>query len=134
MLDNFGKLLIEKVRDETYVYLNAIINKDVKGDAANYIRKIIAELNPKSREELDTLILFTIDCTIHNFLSLLDNNEGLDLVIQSESSTDSLKSYSDGLAEELNGSDGWVATFSKQSKYEDAMLKNVGKRSWFNKR
>jgi hypothetical protein len=115
ILDNFGKILIEEVRDRVLHlgelirdgHMNSIENKDLY----NRIKK----LSPECQEVLKDFACALVDKTIHHSLWMIEQNDEYDLVKYSKDKSPplSLRDISDGLCAELYTEDGWIEKYSK---------------------
>lgn len=118
VLDFLGQTIMHKVRDVTISNIDMIINGKMKGDEAKAIREMLVDFNPKQIEILKRIIPRIVDRTLHNFLWMIEQEDDIDLLINSESGFLSAKELSDGLTGELYSDEGWIAKFSKE-RYEE---------------
>jgi hypothetical protein len=125
-LDRFGKLLIQRVRDDVITLLDATIDGRLAGQAEEPFGKITQSLSPDSAKALHALMPLAVDMTLQFFLSFIEQTGGLDLVINQTGDALSLKKLSAGLSDELHQKSGWIARFSQQRSYETDIFKDEG--------
>ncbi len=114
VLDQFGTLLMEWVRDWSIENLDSIIRGKVKGREQKALKKLFETLPSGSQDALERLVPIAVDTTLHYFLWLIEENPNIDLVMKTPDGIQSVKNESDGLSGELYTSNGWIAKFSKQ--------------------
>jgi hypothetical protein len=114
VLDQFGILLMEWVRDWSIEELIRVIHGNGKGPEQKKIGEFIKTLPTNSQEALIKLIPVAVDTTLHYFLWLIEENQNLDLVMRTTKGVNSIKNESDGLSGELYSNNGWIMRFSKQ--------------------
>jgi hypothetical protein len=114
ILDKFGILLMEWVRDWSIEELDSILNGNGKGPEQKQLSSFYKALPPNSRDALEKLIPVAVDTALHYFLWLVEENQDLDLVMKTPDGLQSVKKESDGLSGELYSTKGWIARFSKQ--------------------
>ena len=113
-LDEFGKILINDVRDRTIRNIDSIISGKMKDSESQVIYKKISNFGEDEKLLINILIPKIIDFSIHNMLEMFEENEKIELIINGKN----LAEISDGLAGELYTEDGWIQKFSEQ-RYED---------------
>jgi hypothetical protein len=133
ILDEFGELLMERVRDISIEELD----QGVKGKAKDFIGKRVRDIvgnDPKVMEKVLQIIPVAVDTTLHYFLWMLEDEVsvklehkiGLKLFIDLPSGTvQNICDISDGLSGELGTSEGWVVRFSKERYDEIQLCKNI---------
>lgn len=119
VLDQFGTLLMEWVRDWSIEELDNLIHGNEKAPEQKKLGRQFKSLSSVSEEALEKLVPIAVDITLHYFLWLIEENQNLDLVLKTPNGIQSLKSESDGLSGELYSSNGWIARFSKQRRGND---------------
>ena len=112
--EKFGRLIIEKMKDEPLQWFDVIVKGKAKSPKDRGFHKALAKL-PK--ETLDLIRDCIIDATttgIFDFLATLnemnDFREGIQITVDG---VDVFSVNDDGLHYELLGEDGWEAKFSK---------------------
>jgi len=108
-LDEFGKRLMEKVRDEAVSDWEMILNGKMKGERAERIRAIV-ESNPQA---VPAVLPDIVDTVLHRLLNWFENDQEFELCVKDSVGLKPLSGESDGLAGELYGSRGWISKFSK---------------------
>jgi len=114
-LDLFGKLLIEKVRDESIEQWQLTLSGKMGGERSRFLYKELS----KSFDEiqinlLEEIISQVVDTTIHNMLWTIEQESELKLLINTNQGHVDLVEASDGLTGELYSEDGWILKFSKK--------------------
>lgn len=112
-LDYIGEKIILGVRDETMLSFERILDGDMKSTTALQIREKINDFTNEQLGVLKWLMLKVIDMELHNFLTLIEENEDIKLiVVDNKNKIFDVKENSDGLAGELYTSDGWINKYS----------------------
>jgi hypothetical protein len=119
VLDQFGTLLMEWVRDWSIEELDSIIRGNGKGPEQKKLGKLFKTLPSGSEDAIQKLVPIAVDTTLHYFLWLIEKNQNLDLVLTTPNGIQSLKNESDGLSGELYSSNGWITRFSRQRSSDD---------------
>jgi hypothetical protein len=114
ILDQFGILLMEWVRDWSIEELDSLIDGNGKSPEQKKLGQLYKALPPDSRDALEKLVPVAVDTALHYFLWLVEENQDLDLVMKTPKGLRSVKSESDGLSGEIYSHRGWIARFSKQ--------------------
>lgn len=113
ILEKFGKILIKEVFDASLERLNNIVDGNVK---APKLLTLHQELKNVDKNNVDIMRNFAKECiqnTLHNFLWMIEQSDGFDLVAKIDDQTTSLKEISDGLCGELYTKEGWIEKYSK---------------------
>lgn len=115
ILSEFGKILIEEVRDRTISETDAILSGHMKDvTSKDFYKKIESKFDFEQKKLLRNLIFHAVDLTIHNFLFMTEQKDAIKLYFNSESGECiDLNKISDGLCGELYSEDGWIKKFSK---------------------
>ena len=119
ILDQFGALLMEVVRDYSITQLNGMLRKKGRLPEGKKLNKLYKSLSSEERDALEKLIQIAVDITLHDFLWLIEQEPDLDLVMKTPDEVKSLRDESDGLSGEIYSIDGWIAQFSKHPSSED---------------
>jgi len=119
MLDQFGALLMEWVRDWSIEELDSVIRGNGKSPEQKKLGKLFKTLPSGPQDALEKLVPIAVDTTLHYFLWLIEENQNLDLVMKTPNGVQSLRNESDGLSGELHSSNGWITRFSKQRSSDD---------------
>ena len=119
VLDQFGILLMEWVRDWSIEELDNVIRGNGKSPDHKKLGKQFKALNSETQDALEKLVPIAVDTTLHYFLWLIEENQNLDIVIKTPNGVRSLKNESDGLSGELYSNIGWITRFSKQRSRDD---------------
>lgn len=113
-LDEFGRFLMVAIRDRTISDCQRFIAGEPVGARAPDLQAALASLPTEARDALSDLVGYVVDHAIHYLLHEVDTMEGIDIVLLTEDGTQiSVKETSDGLAGELYGNRGWLATFAR---------------------
>lgn len=118
ILDEFGKLLIQELRDTSIDEMNNIINGRSKAPVNIELFKKLENFSSDQISILNEFVVKAIDKELHNTLFMIENYaEKLSLVYRDENEAGiSLTEISDGLSGELYTEDGWIERFSKYQK------------------
>ena len=112
VLDEFGRRLIEEVRDETISDWAMIAAGRMKGERADRLRTIINSLSAGSND-LGSLVPEVVDSVLHHLLRWTEEEHDFRIVGDVAGQVvDDLVEESDGFAGELHTDQGWIARFS----------------------
>lgn len=111
ILDSFGKLLVERVRDRS-IFIHEKILSGEMGSKESISLYESAKKDP-NKKLISDCIISAIDETIHHFLWMIEQYEEFDLVYRDGDKITSLRDISDGLCGEPLTEEGWIARFSK---------------------
>lgn len=113
MVDEFGRRLIQMVRDQTIEDWRMIVDGKMKGERAERLRSMIGD---GDASRINELVPEIVDSALHHLLVWLeeDTNFHISAVIGDKKVSD-LADESDGFAGELYTDRGWVVRFSKKS-------------------
>jgi len=115
VLDRFGKLLMEQVRDESIEDWTYILDGSMKGETAEKFRPELSRLDSGTLALIERLVPEIVDTTLHYLLWTLDQEESVEIAVKTPAGkVPSLREVSDGLAGDLYD---WIPRFSKQ-RYE----------------
>ena len=113
ILDEFGKLLMAQVRDQTLAYLQRVLS----GQTANPLSKDLSlkfkKLKPDDAEFVRHLLLDAVDGAISRFLYFLDDFQIEVRFRTSNGEQHDVRAISDGLHGEIWTEDGWIERYSK---------------------
>lgn len=117
VLEYFGKTLMTEVRDRAINQWEGNIEGRMKSKHSQEIFKKLQHLNIEEREYLKQLFSEVVDTTLHYLLTMIEENEKIEMIISTESGKPlSIREISDGLAGELYTEDGWIHSFSNKRK------------------
>lgn len=118
ILDEFGQLLINKVRDACYDEFEKIFSGKISSKSASFLQEKIKIFDDEQLESLKFIAIDSIDSAIHHFLWMIEQSEEFDLVkyLHNKNGFVSLKETSDGLCGELYTENGWIEKYSTFSK------------------
>jgi hypothetical protein len=105
--EEFGKLPMEKVRDEAIEQWDMIIDGRMKGKTAERAHRDLQILSPEGRDVLTRLVPAIVDTTLHHLMWTIEQHEEVSLRM---ADGPELRTISDGLAGDLNL---WRERFSK---------------------
>lgn len=111
-LCEFGKILVTKTRDMTINNMKKRIEGTIKGDISQEFREKLKVFTEEQKQALEYVIFQTVDSTLHNFLSMVEENDKIDLNYNG----DNLKEISDGLCGELYSETGWIEKYTVYKK------------------
>lgn len=107
-LNDFGKYIIQEVRDITIDEINIIIDNNLNGEYLEKFHNVISNLSSEERNLIKNLVPRIVDTTLHYMLFMIEQHQEISLNFENEE----LKDISDGLCGELYGNDGWIRKFS----------------------
>ncbi len=114
MLEKFGEILIQKVRDEAINDWEKILNGKMKGLRAAEIRNLLSVYSIEQVKVFRELIPEVVDTTLHHLLWTIEQLDILKILFSdTDETTCDIKELSDGLPGELYGDRGWIKRFSK---------------------
>lgn len=117
-LDEFGAILMRRVRDEAITDWDMILDGRMKSANAERIRQMLAALDPDDLAVLHAVIPRVVDTTLHHLLWTLEQLKHVRIAVETEAGpVPDLARVSDGLPGEVFGDEGWVARFSKERSY-----------------
>lgn len=112
ILDEFGQLLMEKVRDDALSHIQRLITGKLADIASKELNEQFEQLDASQAKMMRYLLAKAVDAGIVRFLHFIDEYE-LDLNFKrSSGEVVNIRSLSDGLAGELHTDRGWIAKFS----------------------
>jgi hypothetical protein len=121
LLDTFGELLINEVRDQVIDQLGWTINNESNSLSTKKLHPLLDAFTNANKDVLRQFVIQAIDSTLHHTLFTFEQyNEEFDIIANPESNKPvSLTKLSDGLCGELYSEDGWIKKYSKyQSSYD----------------
>ena len=113
-LDNFGRLLMDKVRDESIERYKSIVDNKIKAPDLIKLAKKIKSLSEDEQSILNELISEVVDNLLFNLLNTLEEEEKIKLFYyDNQAIAHDVVKLSDGLSGELFTEDGWICRYSK---------------------
>lgn len=117
LLDDFGKLLISKVRDNALDDLLSIVEGRMKSPLAKQMsERINSTMDETGKQALKMFAMNMVDRTLHYLLTLIEENKSICLSFKNDAGEAELVQISDGLAGELYSDEGWISEYSKHLK------------------
>ena len=112
-LDEFGSLIIRRVRDAAIRDWYMMLDGSMKGELASKVGAMITSFSEDDKKVLTRLIPMIVDTALHHALWTLEGESRVGLCYESETGEKvDIKTSSDGLSGELYSSEGWIAKFS----------------------
>lgn len=108
-LDEFGKIFVSEVRDNTISVFNRIFDGSMGGETAKKVREWIADFDEMEQRRIQDVISSAVDQCLHNMLFMAEQHEDMEFIYHG----DNLVEESDGLAGELYTEDGWIEKYSQ---------------------
>lgn len=112
-IDKFGKLIVEKLRDQSLEYLQGIFDKKWKAPDLQPLQNKVSNLNPDLKALVFELAVDLLTHAMHDFLFAIqechDGEMGIEVVVDGQQ----IAKQSDGLHAEIFGDGGWIVRFSK---------------------
>jgi hypothetical protein len=110
LLDLFGRILMENVRDRSIDRFDQIKIGALKSKNAIELHELLKSFDSSQLEVLEKLVVEAIDNSIYNTLDMFEQHSSeIEIFMLGKN----LTSISDGLPGELFTSDGWIDRFSK---------------------
>lgn len=118
-LNTFGELLIKQVRDRTIDQWEKILTGQIKSKrAVSVYEEAQVKLDSSALEMVTGLVSQIVDSTLHNFLSLCEQEEKIKILFKTnyieEAEATDIVGNSEGLAGELYTEDGWILKYSEK--------------------
>lgn len=114
VLEETGRNIMAFVRDDALAQLEQLLAGTLKPPEYQSLSRRLSSLSAKDLATLREVAVRMVDTTVHNFLWLLEGENGLELARRAPGGTIvNLTEESDGLAGELYSADGWIAKYSK---------------------
>lgn len=115
VLDEFGQMLMSRVRDEAISQWDMILDGRMKGVTADRLRQALAGITGPDRDLLGRVVPMIVDTTLHHLLWTMEQEKRVAVLMDPGDGTRrNVAEASDGLAGELQGTRGWIARFSGQ--------------------
>lgn len=113
ILDIFGELLMNRVRDEAIDDWERIVDGKMHDEESVEIHN---SLSNKEKELIRKLLPKIVDTTLHHFLWTLEQEDSIELLVNDGMKKENINEISDGLTGELYTEDGWIYRFSNKVK------------------
>jgi hypothetical protein len=107
-LEEFGNILMKRVRDESIEQWDGLIAGKLKGNTAARVKELLANCTDEQREVLKTLVPAIIDTTLHHLLWTIEQEKAVCLSMRG---SPQLRDLSDGLPGDFVD---WKTRYSKQ--------------------
>src|SRR5437660_1128774 len=112
-LDDFGEMLIRKVRGNSILDWDKIIDGRIKGATAEKVRPWLASFTLAQREVLSRLLPLIVDTVLHHLLWRLEQSDETRLVVETQAGpVTNLAEASENFPGELYTPEGWIARFT----------------------
>jgi hypothetical protein len=115
-LEEFAKLVMERVRDVTIDDWNALIEGRIRGPSGTIVQNAISDYSEAQKQLLaERIVPEIVDYTLHHFFRFIDGFESVTVhSVDSSEPSGELIDRDDALANRLYGEDGWIARFSQR--------------------
>lgn len=114
MLRQFGRVLINDVRDRSIDMNQKLISGELKGVRAAQIAEKLGDLSSEQIRQFCEIMPFLVDTTLHNLLEAIEEQGSFEVKADFGAEGEvNLSNESDGLSGELYGRRGWISLFSK---------------------
>jgi len=117
-LDEFGRLVMEQLRDKALESADRMLNGDSKAPRMRQLQADLDRLTDEERAVARRLVGHVIDAAVHDFLFGLDeacNARWISIRVHGED----IAAETDGLQGEPFGERGWQARFSRYGRAPD---------------
>ena len=112
-LNEFGKLLMSQVRDDTCDFLTKLLAGKMADKTSHALFVEIQECSENDLNLIKRLLVAAVDASIVQFLYFIEQNQ-FRLFVKDHNGVESdIVKISDGLAGELYSDEGWIAKFSR---------------------
>ena len=120
ILDNFGKIVVENVRDNTLSFSINVVNLTTPNvrDLKKY--SIFSELTSEQKEKIFDLLSETINDTIYRFMKMFEEHEDeMQLNVKYEGHEYNMLDISEEIGAEItfDNDNGWIQKFSKVGRF-----------------
>jgi hypothetical protein len=112
-LNSFGKVLIERARDETIEKWFTVLDGFAKAPDYVALFETYSKLDKDARTFVRSIVAQVVDSTLFNTLVMLEGERKLDLIWLDGVDAFHLREESDGLGGELFSEEGWIALNSR---------------------
>ena len=114
LLDEFGKRLIQNVRDRTILRWKKILSGQMKAEQCIQTRSHLISICENAEELSDILVPEVAESMLFHLLQWLDEEEQFRIAGEiDQQKTENLAEDSDGFAGELFTEDGWISRFGQ---------------------
>lgn len=110
VLDEFGKIFIEEIRDISIEDMDKMIEGTMKGEDSKIIFEKILNFTDEQKDILKFVVSITVDKVLDSFLFMIEQHENIGLLYKGIN----LNEESDGLSGELYTEDGWIQKYTSQ--------------------
>jgi hypothetical protein len=118
-LDLFGRMLMERVRDEAIDDWGRIFDGRFKDADSACLRQRVSHFSREDMAVVRSLVPRFVDSCLHHLLWTLEQSDHVEITVRTASGVvRDLKQVSDGLAGELYSDEGWIARFSRYGGWE----------------
>ena len=114
VVDEFGKLLMSRVRDEGIARFDETVGGKRRSHWAHWMRENLSDFTPQQLAIVRKIVVRSVDSTIHELLWMFEESTTFSVSgISSSGAQINLVESSDGLSGEPYSEDGWIERFSK---------------------
>ena len=113
ILDEFGKLIINNIFDESLTYYESLRTKTTKWNIGQEYSEIIDKLSEHDKDILFTYIKSILSASIFSFLQIFEENSNFKIIYEDNKKIVDLNKISEMLKAEHHGENGWIERFSK---------------------
>ncbi|MGB3149112.1 MAG: hypothetical protein WBB27_00500 [Maribacter sp.] len=137
-LDEFGKFIIQNMRDKQMDNINGLLEGKWKGKDVENLQKQLSKFNGDEKKVISDLVEDILNSTMHDLLFAIQESNDLDTGLKVMIHDKNVAELSDGLQGEIFGEEGWTQRFSRyqpqnehsaESKLKGIMNKLFGKKS-----
>lgn len=112
-IDIFGKMLVEKFRDDAISYFEGLLHDKAPIDVKQLSTHLSGALSEEQKQFLLSACADAVNVGMHNFLFALQIAHDLDQGIEVFVDGKNIAKESDGLQGEPWGEEGWIKKFSR---------------------
>ncbi|RUT71657.1 hypothetical protein D0817_02950 [Flavobacterium cupreum] len=111
-LDQFGKFLVENLRDKGISHAEILLNNKSKAPSRLPLQSELNKLSDLQKDLVKKTVVESIDVAIHDFLFALQELADFDNNIKILVDDENIVQLSDGIHGESYSNDGWNAKYS----------------------
>lgn len=114
ILDNFGKIVVNKILDRYYKGIYKIVNEGYKNPTMLHYNDMFNKLNDNEKHLLSDFFKENLNSAFFDMLNIFEENEEFKLIYEEDGKQINLVEISEMLKAELIIENGWIDRFSKE--------------------
>jgi hypothetical protein len=119
-LERFGKILMERVRDQAILHWEKVLTGEMKDKSSKQLfEEFVQTFTEEQQQRIVDISSQVVDTTLHYLLLAIEEENRIIVLTQNdEGEVVEIKKISDGLAGELYTEDGWILKYSKKRYFQ----------------